>query len=126
MRGSRMCSCFIMTILFLLYLRKEHALKESRFQSKLIKKLESKFPNCVVMKNDANYRQGIPDLSIHYKGKTAFLECKDGANAGHQPNQDYWVERLKNDGFYANFIFPENERSVLSELERSFEGCQTG
>ena len=109
-------------IVVILYLRKEIALKESRFQSKLIKKLESKFPNCVVMKNDANYRQGIPDLSIHYKGKTAFLECKDGANAGHQPNQDYWVERLQNQGFYADFIFPENERRVLGELERSFEG----
>jgi hypothetical protein len=100
-------------------------LKENSFQSKLIKKLGTRFPGCTVMKNDANYRQGFPDLSIHHNGHTAFLECKKDANASHQPNQDYWVEKLKQDGFYANFIFPENEKEVLSDLERSFERCQT-
>lgn len=100
-------------------------LNENVFQSKLIKKLGARFPGCTVMKNDANYRQGFPDLSVHYNGNTAFLECKKSAAASHQPNQDYWVEKLKDDGFYATFIFPENEKEVLSDLERSFERCQT-
>lgn len=99
-------------------------MRENQFQSKLKKKLEARFPGCTVMKNDANYRQGFPDLAIHHNGKTAFLECKASAHATHQPNQDYWVEKLKDDGFYANFIFPENEKEVLSDLERSFKGCQ--
>ena len=100
-------------------------MNENRYQSKLIKNLESRFPGCTVMKNDANYRQGMPDLAIHYKGRTAFLECKRGAKEKHQTNQDYWVEKLRNDGFYANFIFPENEKEVLSELEGSFKRRQT-
>ena len=74
------------------------------------------------MKNDANYRQGFPDLAVHHNGNTAFLECKRSAHEEHQPNQDYWVEKLRNDGFYATFIFPENEKEVLSELEGSFKG----
>lgn len=98
-------------------------MKENSFQSKLIKKLGSRFPGCTVMKNDANYRQGFPDLSVYHNGRTAFLECKASEKAHRQPNQDYWVGKLKEDGFYANFIFPENEKEVLSDLERSFKGC---
>ena len=100
-------------------------MNENVFQSKLIKKLGARFPGCTVMKNDANYRQGFPDLAVHHNGNTAFLECKKSAKASHQPNQDYWVEKLRADGFYANFIFPENEKEVLSDLERSFERRQT-
>ena len=120
-----MCPVFLAILLLLfLYLRKEIGLRENQFQSKLKKKLESRFPGCVVMKEDANYRQGFPDLAVHYNGKSAFLECKASAHATHQPNQDYWVERLKSSGFFAEFIFPENEKEVLSDLERSFKGCQ--
>jgi hypothetical protein len=95
-------------------------MRENEFQSKLIKKLKTKFPNCVVMKNDANYRQGFPDISVHCNGSTAFLECKRNKSAPHQPNQDYWIGYLKEQGFYSSFIYPENEKEVLDDLERSF------
>ena len=49
---------------------------ERNFQSKLIKELKERFPGCMVLKNDPNYIQGIPDLSIFYKDKWATLECK--------------------------------------------------
>jgi hypothetical protein len=61
---------------------------ESVFQSELIKDLEFIFPGCIVLKNDANYIQGFPDLTILYKNKWAVLECKKDANAAYQPNQD--------------------------------------
>lgn len=95
-------------------------MRESGFQARLIRTLKERFPGCVVLKNDANYIQGIPDLTIFYKNKWAMLECKRSENESHQPNQDYYVERM--DGMsFARFIFPENMEEVLHDLERSFQ-----
>ena len=95
-------------------------MRESEFQAKLIKRLKKEFPGCEVLKNDANYKQGIPDLTVFYNDRWAMLECKRSKNESHQPNQDHYVERM--DGMsFARFIFPENEEEVLRELQRSFE-----
>lgn len=93
--------------------------KESTFQSNLIKELKKMFPNCVVLKNDANYIQGIPDLLILFKDKWAALECKKSKNAHKQPNQEYYVNTLDEMSF-ARFIFPENKKEVLDELQKTF------
>lgn len=95
-------------------------MKESAFQSKLIKELQSMFPGCIVVKNDCNYKQGIPDLLILYKNKWAALECKKTETASHRPNQDYYVETM-NEMSYAAFIFPENKNHILQELKEVFE-----
>ena len=92
---------------------------ESRFQSGLIKELKERFDGCIVLKNDASYKQGIPDLLVLYRDKWAALECKCTANAKHQPNQDYYVERM-NTMSYASYIYPENKKEVLNDLERTF------
>lgn len=94
-------------------------MKESEFQKKLIKEIKEKFNGCVVLKNDANYIQGFPDLTIFYKDKWAVLEVKKSAIAHHQPNQDYYVGWL-NEMSFSRFIFPENKDEVLNELERFF------
>lgn len=91
---------------------------ESTYQAKLIKKLEKLFPGCVVQKNDPNYRQGFPDLTIFFRDRWAALEVKAHADAPTQPNQPHYVERL-NGMSYAAFIYPENESEVLSELQRA-------
>lgn len=93
---------------------------ESKFQSDLIKELKSRFEGCIVMKNDASYIQGIPDLLILYEDKWAALECKRSANASHRPNQDYYVDRMNNMSF-ASYICPENKKEVLDGLEQSFK-----
>ena len=93
--------------------------KESKFQSDLIKELKGKFPGCIVMKNDPNYIQGIPDLIILHGDRWASLECKKSSSAHHQPNQDYYVEKMNAMSFSA-FIFPENKEEVLNDVERSF------
>lgn len=93
--------------------------KEGNFQSYLIEELEDRFPGCMVLKNDPNYIQGIPDLLILYKKKWAALEVKRSKNAKHRPNQDYYVDLLNRMSF-ASFIFPENKEEVLNDLERSF------
>ena len=50
--------------------------KENKFQADLIKELKQLFPGCMILKNDANYIQGIPDLTIFYNDQWAVLECK--------------------------------------------------
>lgn len=92
---------------------------ENKFQAKLIKELKDMFPGCIVMKNDASYIQGIPDLLILYNDKWASLECKKSASAVKQPNQEYYVERM-NEMSFSRFICPENRDEVLDELHLYF------
>lgn len=93
---------------------------ENKFQAKLIKKLKNLYPDCIVMKNDPTYIQGIPDLLILHKNKWASLECKKSANARHQPNQDYYVGKM-NEMSFSSFICPENEEEVLEQLRHKFD-----
>lgn len=95
-------------------------MKENKFQKDLILELKEKFPDCIILKNDSSYCQGIPDLSIFYKDKWAMLECKSAKDKKRQPNQEYYVNKL-NKMSYASFIYPENKKEVLHELERTFE-----
>lgn len=94
-------------------------MKESQFQSQLIKKLKKIFPGCVVLKNDPEYIQGFPDLTIFYNDRWAVLECKQSANSHHQPNQDFYISTLDAMSF-GRFISPENEEEVLNDLQSAF------
>ena len=93
---------------------------ESKYQKRIIKKLKDRFPDCLVLKNDPTYIQGIPDLTIFYGKHWATLEVKNRRTAPRQPNQQYYVDLMNNMSF-SRFIFPENEEEVLNELQRSFE-----
>ncbi len=92
---------------------------ERDYQKKLVKKLKATFPGCIVVKNDAQLKQGIPDLLVLFKDKWVALEVKQSATASHRPNQDGYVERM-NEMSYASFIYPENEEAVFKELEEVF------
>lgn len=92
---------------------------ESKFQSNLIKEIKEKLPGCIVMKNDSSYLQGIPDLLILHEDKWGCLEVKKAVNSKHQPNQDYYVDKLDAMSF-ARFIYPENKEVVLNELYKTF------
>ena len=92
---------------------------ERQYQSRLVKRLKSEFPGCIVLKNDANYIQGIPDLVILHKDTWAGLEVKVSADAKHQPNQDYYISKMDQMS-YASFVSPENEEQVIGELQRTF------
>lgn len=94
--------------------------RESQFQAKLIRKLKDQFPGCIVLKNDANYIQGFPDLTVLYRNhKWALLECKRENEAHKQPNQEYYIQKGNEMGF-ARFICPENEEEVLNDLQQAF------
>ena len=94
-------------------------MKESGFQYQLIKEIKREFPGCIILKNDPNYIQGIPDLLILFKDHWAALECKRNEKASHQPNQDYYIS-LMNGMSFARFIYPENKEEILDELQFTF------
>jgi hypothetical protein len=93
---------------------------EARYQAKIIKQLELMFPGCVILKNDSQHKQGMLDLTILWINNWATLEVKASKNASTQPNQDYYVEKLGEMSFAA-YIYPENEREVLSALQQAFK-----
>ena len=92
---------------------------EAQYQSKVIRKIKTLFPGCVVLKNDSGYQQGIPDWTILYGPFWAALEIKAATKSARQPNQEYFIKYLGSMSFAA-FIYPENEREVLSALEQAF------
>ena len=92
---------------------------ESEFQSELIKELKREFPGCMVLKNNPNYIQGIPDILVLFKDKWAALECKQNEDSEHQPNQDYYISMMDSMSF-ARFRYPENKEEILDELQFAF------
>ena len=92
---------------------------ESDFQADLIHELKDLFPGCMVLKNDSAYLQGVPDLIVLYQTHWAMLEVKASPNSRKQPNQDYYVDML-DDMSFAAFIYPENKKVVLDELQHAF------
>lgn len=100
--------------------------KESQFQKKLIKKLKDIFPGCVILKNDARYKDNIPDLTILWKNHYALLEVKRDEASYEKSlkdisrrNQEYYINKF-NEWSYASFVYPENVDQVLSELKEAF------
>lgn len=92
--------------------------REDEFQTHLRKRIEEEIPGTRVLKNDPNWIQGFPDLTILYKDKWALLEAKRGENEPHQPNQDFYID-YHGKFVYSSFIYPENEERVLNELQQS-------
>lgn len=92
---------------------------ENKFQSELIVELKELFPGCIVLKNDANYIQGIPDLLILWRKKWAALECKKSPDEPYRPNQEYYISKMNNMSF-CQVIYPENKEAVLLEVQRAF------
>jgi hypothetical protein len=95
---------------------------ESEYQAGLIKRIKALLPGCHILKNDANYRQGVPDLLILFGARWAALEVKASATARKRPNQDYYVN-LWNEQSFAAFIFPDNEKAVLHGLQLSLRAA---
>lgn len=92
---------------------------EADFQGDLIKRLYRDFPVAQILKNDEQYQQGIPDLTILFTtGMWAVLECKADEQSPYQPNQEYFLDLLGQYSFSAT-IYPENEEVVLRELQQA-------
>jgi len=94
-------------------------MKESQFQSNLIKELKQMFEGCIVTKLDSGHIQGIPDLLILWRSNWATLECKKSLNSSKRPNQQYYVDKM-NEMSFSRFICPENKEEVLNDLEQTW------
>ncbi len=93
--------------------------RENKYQSELIKKLTTLYPKSMILKNDPNYIQGVPDLLVLCDERWAMLEVKASRKASHRPNQEYYIAKLNHMGF-ARFVYPENEDKILRELDEYF------
>ena len=102
-----------------LYVIGGSSMLENSFQSSLISEIKERFPSCLVLKNDANYIQGFPDLLVLYKDRWAALECKKSKKEKKQPNQEYYIDVLGKMSF-GSFVCPENKEEVLNELQQAF------
>lgn len=91
---------------------------ESSYQNYLVQHLENLYPDALVMKNDPNYRQGIPDIIVLIGSTYGIFEVKRSSNEHHQPNQDWYVNHICDCGGFASFIYPENETQVLESFNR--------
>lgn len=96
---------------------------ESKFQKTLIDDIKEMFPGSIILKNDPNYIQGIPDLTVFYQDKWATLEVKKTATASHRPNQEYYVQLMDTMSFSA-FVYPENKEEVLNGLQHAFRAIR--
>lgn len=104
---------------FFSFFVKDKTMRESQFQRRFIRTLEERFPGCVIIKNDPNYIQGIPDLLVLFEDKWAMLEVKRSKSEPPQPNQEYYVSLFASMS-YSAFVCPENEEIVLYELQSAF------
>lgn len=97
---------------------------ERDYKPKLHKRIEKLLPGCVIIINDEQTFQGIPDTLILYRDRWAMLEVKRSANAERRPNQPYWVAEFDEMSFAA-FICPENEEEVLHDLQQALRAPRT-
>lgn len=94
--------------------------REGQFQNELIMEIKELLPGCIVMKNDPDYIQGIPDLTVLYKKRWACLEVKRTRSASRRPNQDYYIQLMDSMSFAA-FVYPENKDDIMSALVKELE-----
>lgn len=92
---------------------------ERDFQAGLIRELKERFEGCMVLKNDPNHIQGLPDLLVLHKDKWAALECKRYSGARKRPNQEHYVKVMDKMSF-SRFISPQNKEEVLDALQHTF------
>ena len=93
---------------------------ERDFQKETKYKLKVVFPGCIIKRNSTDDIQGFPDITVFWRGKFAMLEFKRSESASKRPNQEYWIEQIRSIGGYADFIYPENEEVIFTELAEWF------
>lgn len=94
---------------------------ENEYKRGLKKRIENRFPDCIVLKNDEQMLQGIPDITILWGPWYAVLEVKRSVDAPFRPNQEWYLDEVVRMGGISFVIYPENEDEVLDAVQQSFE-----
>jgi hypothetical protein len=79
---------------------------EKTLQSEIINHLRGR--GAYVLKNDATYRQGVPDLSFWHPDLSGMLEIKAHENSPFQPLQEKTIAKLEAMGIFVRVIHSEN------------------
>ena len=95
---------------------------ERDFQSSLIREIKDRWRGCIVLKNDSQYKQGVPDLTVLYGPHWFILEVKKSLGAPFRPNQEYYIEQWGVMG-HAAVIAPENKKEILDAMDDAFYPC---
>lgn len=90
--------------------------REANYRTGLIKRIQERFPECVILPNDPQRIQGIPDILVLFNKFWAALELKRSGSASKRPNQDYYINKFNGMSFGA-IIYPENETEVLDAIQ---------
>lgn len=99
------------------------ATPEGKFKDELNRALYTRFPGCYILKNDASYLQGVPDIQVLWKDRWAMLEAKKASSAARQTNQDWYI-KVFNEMSFAAFIHPGNMEEVLDAMEHAFTSAR--
>lgn len=97
---------------------------EAEFQKDLIKELKSLFRGAIVLKNDEQLLQGIPDLLLLYRSNWCFIEVKKDAKAKYRPNQEWYLAQAEFMGATGITIYPENKNEMISLLAKRWDVAQ--
>lgn len=96
---------------------------EGKYKTELKKRMQARFPDAIILKNDEQLCPGIFDLVMLWGPWYAAIEVKRNAAAPYRPNQEYYLNSVAQMGGLAFTLYPENEEEVLDEIQQSFEAC---
>ena len=91
-------------------------MKESQFQSQVIKYLKERGAYVLNVAGGTQIPKGTPDLLVCWRGRFIALELKVGKNTTSEL-QDYHIDCISESGGVAMVIRPENWESFKMELE---------
>lgn len=79
---------------------------EKKLQREIISFLLAK--GAYVLKNDATYRQGVPDLSFWHPDLSGFIEVKADKDSSFQSLQKQTIAKLNDMGIFCIIISSDN------------------
>lgn len=95
-------------------------MKETPYRLSLAKRIQARWPECVIIYPDPSRQQGIMDFVVLFNSFWVALEVKRSESASKRPNQTYYVNKL-NDMAFASYIHPGNEQDVLNEIQYTLD-----
>lgn len=87
--------------------------RESFLKTALMRELRSTLPDCVALRHEDRFTNGIPDISITMHGKTSWWECKHGTpRFDSLGNQELLCQRLAVQGYCRYIIWTESKSGI--------------
>jgi Holliday junction resolvase len=81
-------------------------MSEAKLQREIIEYLKGK--GAYVLKNDANYRTGVPDLHFDHSELSGHIEVKDTEKSPYRPLQKLTIQKLQDMGVFCEVIHNNN------------------